>query len=137
MKNYFKHKLRSKNPLIVVAWVLIFAVFIVAFIALFGFVFQYLWNWLMPEIFGLGVVTYWQAIGLMILAKIIFGGFGDGDKDSKCSPEDSSKRNKKSSSKDFTKWEQYDAFWKEEGEAAYEDYKNRLNNPPVENTAEK
>lgn len=132
MKNYFKHKLRSKNPAIVVGWVLIFAIFIIGFIALFGFVFQYLWNWLMPDIFGLITITYWQGIGLMILAKIIFGGFGDGDKDSKCSPEDSSKRTKKSSKKDFSKWELYDAYWKEEGEAAYEDYKNRIHNPTTE-----
>ncbi len=33
-----------------------------------------LWNWLMPAIFGLGVITFWQALGLLVLAKILFGG---------------------------------------------------------------
>jgi hypothetical protein len=34
-----------------------------------------LWNWLMPEIFGLHAVTYAQAFGLLILSKILLGGF--------------------------------------------------------------
>jgi hypothetical protein len=33
-----------------------------------------LWNWLMPSIFGLHAVTYWQAVGLMGLSWILFGG---------------------------------------------------------------
>jgi hypothetical protein len=35
---------------------------------------MYLWNWLMPEIFHLPVITYWQAIGLFILSRFLFGG---------------------------------------------------------------
>ncbi|WP_258104918.1 hypothetical protein [Marinoscillum sp. MHG1-6] len=34
---------------------------------------MYLWNWLMPEIFGLTTITFWQAFGLLLLSKIIFG----------------------------------------------------------------
>ncbi len=33
-----------------------------------------LWNGLMPEIFGLRTITYWQALGLMVLSWILFGG---------------------------------------------------------------
>lgn len=32
-----------------------------------------LWNWLMPMLFGLTKITFWQAIGLNILAGILFG----------------------------------------------------------------
>ncbi len=39
-----------------------------------GFVVQALWNWLMPGIFGLPELTYWQAWGLFILAHILLGG---------------------------------------------------------------
>ena len=35
-----------------------------------------LWNWLMPQIFDLRPVTFWQAIGLLALCRILFGGFG-------------------------------------------------------------
>lgn len=34
----------------------------------------YLWNWLMPAIFGLQPVTFWQALGLNILAWLVFHG---------------------------------------------------------------
>lgn len=33
-----------------------------------------LWNWLMPLIFGIIVITFWQALGLLALSKILFGG---------------------------------------------------------------
>ena len=36
-----------------------------------------LWNWLMPNIFGLPTLTFWQAGGLLLLSKLIFG-FGGG-----------------------------------------------------------
>lgn len=42
---------------------------------LFGFVTMHLWNWLMPEIFGLRAITFAQALGLVLLSKILFGGF--------------------------------------------------------------
>lgn len=35
-----------------------------------------LWNWLMPLLFGLAVVTFWQALGILALSKILFGGGG-------------------------------------------------------------
>lgn len=34
-----------------------------------------LWNGLMPAIFGLRTITYWQALGLMVLSWILFRGF--------------------------------------------------------------
>jgi len=33
-----------------------------------------LWNWLMPPLFGLHSITYWQALGLLALSWILFGG---------------------------------------------------------------
>lgn len=45
---------------------------------LFGWVVMLLWNWLMPDIFGLKRLTYWQAWGLLILCHILFKGFGSG-----------------------------------------------------------
>ena len=50
----------------------------ILFIALFGFAVMSLWNWLMPELFGLKAIGYWQAMGLMVLSRIFFGGFGRG-----------------------------------------------------------
>lgn len=35
-----------------------------------------LWNWLMPGIFHLPAIGYWQSVGLLALSWILFGGFG-------------------------------------------------------------
>lgn len=43
---------------------------------LFGWVVMLLWNWLMPEIFGLRRIGYWQAWGLLVLSGILFGRHG-------------------------------------------------------------
>lgn len=52
--------------------------FSVAYIALFGVCVMLLWNWLMPELFGLPLISFWRAAGLLLLCKILFGGFGGG-----------------------------------------------------------
>jgi hypothetical protein len=39
---------------------------------LFGGPLMVLWNWLMPTIFGLTEITFWQACGLQLLATILF-----------------------------------------------------------------
>ena len=44
----------------------------VGLLFLLGWVVMLLWNWLMPDIFGLGTVSYWQAWGLLILSTILF-----------------------------------------------------------------
>jgi hypothetical protein len=46
------------------------------FIFVGGTVVQWLWNWLMPSLFGLRAVTFWEAFGLLALSRILFGGFG-------------------------------------------------------------
>jgi hypothetical protein len=45
-------------------------------IAIFGEVVMHLWNWLVPALFGLHMITFWQALGLLVLCRILFGGFG-------------------------------------------------------------
>src|SRR5258708_5193354 len=42
---------------------------------LLGFVIMHLWNWLMPALFGLNMITFWQALGLFVLGKLLLGGF--------------------------------------------------------------
>ena len=41
-------------------------------VVLLGYPVMLLWNWLIPELFGLSEVTFWQAIGLNILCTILF-----------------------------------------------------------------
>jgi hypothetical protein len=46
--------------------------------AVFGAAVMFLWNALMPQIFGFPQISYLQAAGLLILARILFGGIGSG-----------------------------------------------------------
>ena len=55
------------------------AFFILCAIAMFfalSAVVMALWNFLLPDILGVKAITYWQAVGILILSKILFGGFG-------------------------------------------------------------
>ena len=66
---------------------------IVALIFLFGWIVMLLWNWLMPEIFGLKQLSYWQAWGLLILSSILFKDIPSGG-DSDCKQQDKRRRRK-------------------------------------------
>lgn len=46
------------------------------FVALGGEIVRLLWNWLLPPLFGWRAITFWQALGLLALCRILFGGFG-------------------------------------------------------------
>lgn len=51
----------------------VLAVVILAGAAL-GWVVTALWNWLMPTLFGFAAITFWQALGLFLLGRILIGG---------------------------------------------------------------
>jgi hypothetical protein len=52
-----------------------FLFFVALAATVFSFAVLLLWNWLMPALFGLHRVSFWQALGLLVLGKILFGGF--------------------------------------------------------------
>jgi hypothetical protein len=53
-------------------------VFFLVFVPLFGYAVMRLWNWLTPALFGWHLITFWQALGILVLSKILFGGFRGG-----------------------------------------------------------
>jgi hypothetical protein len=46
--------------------------------AVLSFVVMQLWNWLIPALFTVHAITFWQALGILVLSKILFGGFRGG-----------------------------------------------------------
>jgi hypothetical protein len=107
---------------------------IIAF--LFGYFVMLLWNWLIPPLFHAGTINYWQAFGIVILAKILFGGSGGGYRGH-------GYRNWKKRSRSWDRWEKgscrgedggddwaprgshrnwrrYNQYWKDEGKTAFE-----------------
>jgi hypothetical protein len=91
----------------------------------FGIYVRELWNMIMPDLFGLKTITYWQAFGIVILGHLIFGGAGGGHSESK-----SSKRRKHHDScgeeddfkEDSKHWKYYDEWWSSQGKQAFTDY---------------
>jgi hypothetical protein len=101
------------------------------FALVFGWFVMLLWNWLMPAIFHLGEITYWQAFGLVILAKLIFGSIGGGagrhwrrgrnrwgpggGRGQECGEDWGGTEN----------WRYWRDFWKEEGKDAFDRFVQR------------
>lgn len=54
-----------------------FPLIAIVFLSLVSYVVMILWNNLLPEILGVKTITFWQAMGIFILSKILFG-FGKG-----------------------------------------------------------
>lgn len=55
-----------------------FLFFATLFVAVAGFVTMRLWNWLVPALFNGPSITFWQTLGLLLLTRILFGGWGRG-----------------------------------------------------------
>ncbi len=129
MEEYIEHQVKNKaekffHGFFKVVFMIIAVLF---FILLFGYGFMLLWNWLMPDVFGLPVLTYWKAVGILVMAKLLFGNFeGKGHKkESKKSYKRFKGRRWDNCKSDFSKWEFYDDFWKEEGENAFNNFVDR------------
>jgi hypothetical protein len=52
--------------------IILFAVVVLLVGVLVGFPVMWLWNWLMPVIFGLTKINFWQAWGLSVLCSLLF-----------------------------------------------------------------
>lgn len=111
----------------------------VGFGILFGYFVMLLWNWLMPSIFGLTTITFWQSVGIIILARLIFGAFKHnghhchdypkGKYISKCKDKEWWKHHK-------SNWRYFDDYWSEEGEEAFNSYIERKKTKTENNITE-
>jgi len=127
----------------IVGWTFAGVVFAAVFALVFGILVKLLWNELMPGIFGVGTITNWQAFGIVILAKLLFGNFGTcgthhgrhgrhghhGHHDyrkfmwNNCCNEDDETWKPKGS---YHNWKYYEQYWKEEGKTAFEAYIDKV-----------
>jgi hypothetical protein len=101
------------------------AVFALAF----GWLVMILWNWLMPVIFHLGEIGYWQAFGIVILAKLIFGGMrgprGPGRHHGNPWKGNPWKGNPWGGHHGSGDWNRFQDFWQTEGRAAFDAFAER------------
>ena len=87
-----------------------------AFGLIFGYFVMLLWNFLMPDIFGLKEITFWQGSGLVILCRLLFGTCGYGKHG------DHAKKYYK-----MQKREHHQLWWENEGKEAFEKYIEKEN----------
>jgi hypothetical protein len=130
----------------VVGWGVVGLALAAVFALIFGFVVKWIWNMLMPDLFGLKEITYWHAFGMVILAKLIFGGFGP--------HRDNHWRRDRKSFHDwparwrrfaddegwlkgkFDNWRYYDQYWRNEGKASFDAYVERMEREKREGSRE-
>jgi len=63
-------KMKKKIPFIIFFGLLAVVVF--------GFIVMWLWNAVLPDVLHVSAITFWQALGILVLSKILFGGFRGG-----------------------------------------------------------
>jgi hypothetical protein len=88
--------------------------FLIAFFALaLGAVVMVLWNWLMPSLFGLGAITYWQGFGILVFAQLLFGSHIGGHRN---------EHKYRHDHPPIPEGPLFDKWWAREGKAAFEDH---------------
>jgi hypothetical protein len=92
----------------------------VFFAAIFAIVVKYLWNWLMVDLFSLPVIGYLQAFGLVLLARLLIGGWHHGHHHGHHGFHHFKKH--KSLHEIFRNKDEFVEFWESEGREAFEKY---------------
>lgn len=77
---------------------------------IFGYAVMLLWNAVLPALAPVGFISYWQSVGLLVLSRILFGGFGHG------------KHGGAKEHRHGEAWRKYDEWWKEVGEQSFGEF---------------
>ena len=119
----------------IAGYVFVGLLFAAAFAIVFAILVKFIWNSMMPAVFDFKEITFWQAFGIIILAKLLFGSFGSrhhdrwkkeglytphwrrsqGVSDADVPP-----------SRHHRDWKVYTQYWQEEGKAAFKDYMDKI-----------
>jgi hypothetical protein len=124
--------------------------FVVAFALVLAVVVMLLWNWLMPGLVGVAAIGYWQAFGLMILARLVLGTLGMGfgrfgwhhrhhraDRFAHYRHMCGDMGRSKDVNNTMNWWHNYKRFWQDEGKAAFDEYQKRAKQEESKGKADK
>jgi hypothetical protein len=119
----------------IVGHVFVGLLFAAAFAIVFAFLVKLIWNSLLPALFDWKQITFWQAFGIIILAKLLFGGFGSHRparwrSDGRYMPPWHRRTDKPEAdsppSRYHPDWKTYTQYWQKEGKASFEAYMQRI-----------
>lgn len=120
---------KKKHPVIgkIIFWVFTGILAAAFFSAIFAIAVTFLWNWLMTDIFNLPAINYLQAFGLVILARLLVGGWHKGHHDKK---HDSHfhhffKKKTYDNNEDDFSGKNFKDYWEKEGKEAFNNYLNK------------
>jgi hypothetical protein len=89
-----------------------------------GYPVMMLWNWIAVGLFGAVVITYWQGVGLFLLAHLLVGSIIPSRSFMRfhhphCDDDGSWRKH------GWGRWRYYDEYWKSEGKQAFEEFVKR------------
>ena len=123
--NEYRHRWQGPHKGAKIVGMVIVGLIAAAFFALiFGYFAMLLWNWLMPYLFSLKQITYWQAFGVILLAHLLFGSHrmsgykARGTMQRRRYYEDENEYMKR----DWNTWKYYDEWWDRQGKKAFDEY---------------
>lgn len=105
---------RVPKPLRIAAYATFGTLFAVIFAAVFGYATMLLWNAVLPQISSLPALTFWQALGILVLARLLTGRFSHG-----------SHRGRGFRRRFGQNADRYGEWWESEGKAAFDAYLQR------------
>lgn len=135
-------RLTAGNLARIIGWVFAGIVLACFFALIFGFLVKWLWGVTLTPLFNLPQPSYWQAVGLIILGKLLFGGIGHPRKDPNHSFRHKvwydrfhgypgkSRSSSDQKTSDIEQGEDYREFWEREGKKAFADYLSRRRSLP-------
>ncbi|MCD4849174.1 MAG: hypothetical protein K8R76_13410 [Candidatus Aegiribacteria sp.] len=131
---FMNHEIGGRGPAKVfkVAGLVLLGIIGITLLAIvFGVFVKWLWNALMPEIFGLPEISYWQAVGLAVLAHIFFGAHG-GPHHYERSGKWKKKKDVPTGDTEMSPFhremeQDYAEFWREEGRETFKSWMRREN----------
>lgn len=95
----------------------------VTFALIFGYAVMASWNAVIPGLFSLAAIDYWQAVALLVLGRILFGSFSHkGHRHGGRYRPRFGRHHKCAAPTEDRSAELYTAWWDSEGEAAFKAY---------------
>lgn len=130
MRTFNNRPHRRFSVIRIIGMVIAGVTFALVFAMVFGIAVQYLWNWLMPGLFGLKTITFIQAFALIIICKILFTGIGHhpgphfSRRMHRHFDEAHCRAHHDGFNMDHRKY--FGEFWEAEGRAAFDEYVKRM-----------
>jgi hypothetical protein len=105
----------------------------------FGNVVMWLWNWLMPKLFGLGTIGFWRrsASSRWRASFLVSAAPGIRTTAAPSSAKRKSAEQRRRSGRGRQGWEYYDDWWDEDGKAAFRAYAERMKKDAGQQSAPK